>query len=459
MKKQMKFQHNLNIIMMFSDKMYLKKIITVLVLSFIVFGAKAQQMMTLNEVLKMALANNYAIQLAKNDAEIAKNSNYAGAAGMLPTVAATASQDNVVNNTAQKFLNGSENNKDAAKSNQLNAGVELGWTIFDGLKMFATKNKLNQLQDIGELRMRLQIEQNFSRIMRAYFDISQNKKLLNAYKQSVKISNERLQQANDKYAVGKVSKTEVLKAQVDLNTDKSAQMKQQNLLQNAKINLNQLLARDLMTDFEVEENILVNQELKLLELQSKAQSQNTNLLIVKKNFQISSFSIYEIKAERMPTVQLKTGYNFNRQASEAGFLQSSQTNGYHYGAALSLNVFNGFSTDRRLQNAKLNLKSTDFVLKDSLSKLDLAVQQNYNTYTLALQLLQFETENVTVAQTNFELANEQYKVGVITAIELRDAQQNYLLSQTRLTAAQFDAKIAETELLRLSADIFKVLTN
>ena len=235
--------------------------------------------------------------------------------------------------------------------------------------------------------------------------------------------------------------------------------KQQNLLQNAKINLNQLLARDLMTDFEVEENILVNQELKLLELQSKAQSQNTNLQIVKKNLQINSFVINEIKAERMPTVQLKTGYNFNKQASEAGFLQSSQTNGYHYGAALSLNVFNGFSTDRRLQNAKLNLKSTDFVLKDSLSKLDLAVQQNYNTYTLALQLLQFETENVTVAKTNFELANEQYKVGVITAIELRDAQQNYLLSQTRLTAAQFDAKIAETELLRLSADIFKVLTN
>lgn len=455
----MEFQHNLNIIMIFSDKMYSKKIATIIILSFLILGAKAQQILALNEALKIALANNYAIQLAKNDAEIAMNSNYTGAAGMLPTIAATASQDNVVNNTAQKFLNGTENNKDAAKSNQLNAGVELGWTIFDGLKMFATKNKLNQLQDIGELRMRLQIEQNFSRIMRAYFDISQNKKLLNAYQQSVKISNERLQQANDKYAVGKVSKTEVLKAKVDLNTDKSAQMKQQNLLQNAKINLNQLLARDLMTDFEVEENILVNQELKLLELQSKAQSQNTNLLIVKKNLQISSFSINEIKAERMPIIQIKTGYNFNRLASEAGFLQSSQTNGYHYGAALSLNVFNGFSTDRRLQNAKLNLKATDFVLKDSLSKLDLAVQQNYNTYTLALQLLQFETENVTVAKTNFELANEQYKVGVITAIELRDAQQNYLLSQTRLTAAQFDAKVAETELLRLSADIFKVLTN
>jgi outer membrane protein TolC len=78
---------------------------------------------------------------------------------------------------------------------------------------------------------------------------------------------------------------------------------------------------------------------------------------------------------------------------------------------------------------------------------------------MALQLVQFETENVTVAQSNFDLANEQYKVGVITALELRDAQQNLVLSQTRLSAAQYDAKVAETELLRLTAEIFKVVGN
>ncbi|MFY7733081.1 MAG: TolC family protein [Bacteroidia bacterium] len=444
---------------MLLNKLFSNKIVAVFIFSLVFIGAKAQQILTLNESLKLALANNYSIQLAKNEAEIAQNSNYAGAAGMLPTVAATASQDNVVNNTQQKFLNGTENNKDGAKSNQLNAGVELGWTIFDGLKMFATKNKLNQLQAIGELRMRAQIEQNFSRIIRAYFDIVQNKKQLNALQQSVTISTERLKLANDKLAVGKVSKTEVLKAQVDLNTDKSAMMKQQNLVQNAKANLNQLLARDLTIDFEVDDKIEINKDLKLADLQSKAQTQNTNLMITKKNYQVSAFTINEIRAERMPTVQLRTGYNYNRQTSEAGFLQSSQTNGYHYGAALSLNVFNGFSVDKRLQNARLSLKSTDFVLKDSLTKLDLAIQQNYNSYAMALQLLQFETENVTVAQSNFDLANEQYKVGVITALELRDAQQNLVLSQTRLSAAQYDAKVAETELLRLTAEILKVVSN
>jgi outer membrane protein TolC len=434
-----------------------KKIIGIVFISLIFLNARAQQILTLNEVLKLALENNFSIQVAKNEAEISKNNNYAGAAGMLPTIAASANQDNVVNNTQQKFLNGTENNRDDAKSNQLNTGVELGWTIFDGLKMFATKNKLNQLQEIGELKMKLQIEQIFSKVTRAYFEIVQHKKVLNALQQSVTISSERLKLTNDKFTLGKVSKVEVLKAQVDLNTDKSAYMKQLNSLQNAKINLNQLLARSLIVDFEVAENILINKDLKLAELQNKAKLQNTNLLIIKKNNQISSNTINEIKAERLPTLQFKTGYNFNKQSSEAGFLQSSQTNGFHYGAAINFNLFNGFNTDRRITNAMLNLKSTDITLKDSLQKLDLAVQQTFNNYSLALQLLAIEIENIDLAKNSFELVNEQYKVGLITAIELRDVQQKLLLSETQLSALQLDAKIAEIELQKLCAEITKMI--
>jgi outer membrane protein TolC len=275
--------------------------------------------------------------------------------------------------------------------------------------------------------------------------------------QSVTISSERLKLTNDKFTLGKVSKAEVLKAQVDLNTDKSAYMKQLNSLQNAKINLNQLLARSLIVDFEVAENILINKDLKLAELQNKAKLQNTNLLIIKKNNQISSNTINEIKAERLPTLQFKTGYNFNKQSSEAGFLQSSQTNGFHYGAAINFNLFNGFNTDRRITNAMLNLKSTDITLKDSLQKLDLAVQQTFNNYSLALQLLAIEIENIDLAKNSFELVNEQYKVGLITAIELRDVQQKLLLSETQLSALQLDAKIAEIELQKLCAEITKMI--
>ena len=428
-------------------------------LGLILFGlntVSAQQVLTLNDALKIALENNYAIQVAKNDAELTKNNNRIGAAGMLPIVTGTVNQDNQVIDTRQKFLSGAENNRDGAKSDNLNANIELGWTIFDGLKMFATKNKLEELQKIGELKMQQNIEQTFVRVTKAYYDVLLSKQQLKSTEDAVANSEQRLKLTTDKYNAGKSAKTEMLKAQVDLNTDKAALMRQTNNYQNAQTNLNQLLGRDLNIKFAVEEKIAEPKKYTLDELMNKVSGQNTSLTIAKKNQQISMLNVSEIKAERLPILQLKGGYNYVRQQSEAGFLQSSQNNGFHYGAGLSINIFNGFDVNKRMQNARLSLKSNELIYKDSLTRLQNQLQQSFNNYVLSTQLITFEKENVKVAQENFDIANEQFKVGVITSIELRDAQLNLLNNQIRLLNAQYDAQINETELLRLTGELVKL---
>ncbi len=435
---------------------YIKTALIILAFLVVSLSAAAQQVLTLNDALKMALENNYAIQVAKNEATLAQNNNRLGAAGMLPVVTGTVNQDNQVVNTQQKFLNGTENNKNGAKNNNLNANVELGWTIFDGLKMFAVKNRLEELQRIGELRMRANIEQTFVRVTKAYYDVLLAKQQLQSTTNAYANSKNRLDIANEKYRAGKSAKTELLKAQVDLNTDKALMMRQENALKNSKANLNQLLARDLNVNFEVSATNANSTAYKLDDLLTKLTTQNSNLLVAKKTQQISLLSAREIKAERMPTLQLKTGYNYTQQNSQAGFLQSAQTNGFHYGAGLSINLFNGFDVSKRLQNAKLMLKSNELIYKDSLTRLQNQVQQAYNNYMLSEQLVTFEKENVKVAQENFEVANEQYKVGVITSIELRDAQLNLLNSELRLFTAQYENKLNETELLRLTGDLVKL---
>ena len=389
---------------------YIKTALVILAFLVVSFNAAAQQVLTLNDALKMALENNYAIQVAKNEATLAQNNNRLGAAGMLPVVTGTVNQDNQVVNTQQKFLNGTENNKNGAKNNNLNANVELGWTIFDGLKMFAVKNRLEELQRIGELRMRANIEQTFVRVTKAYYDVLLAKQQLQSTTNAYANSKNRLDIANEKYRAGKSAKTELLKAQVDLNTDKALMMRQENALKNSKANLNQLLARDLNVNFEVSATNTNSTAYKLDDLLTKLTTQNSKLLVAKKT----------------------------------------------HGAGLSINLFNGFDVSKRLQNAKLMLKSNELIYKDSLTRLQNQVQQAYNNYMLSEQLVTFEKENVKVAQENFEVANEQYKVGVITSIELRDAQLNLLNSELRLFTAQYENKLNETELLRLTGDLVKL---
>jgi outer membrane protein TolC len=360
-----------------------------------------------------------------------------------------------VQDTKQKFLSGSENNRDGAKSNNLNAGVELGWTIFDGMKMFATKNRLKELQDIGELRMRSQIELTFSRVIKAYMDVVLAKQQQKLFTETVLRSQKRFEFADDKFRAGKSAKTELLQAQVDLNTDKANKIRQETILKNCKAILNQLLARDVNTEFDVNETVLQKSEIKLEDLQQKAVSQNVGLQIAKKNQKVNLLSIKEVQAERMPSIQLKSGYNFNRSQSEAGFLQSSQSIGFHYGAGLSINLFNGYDVNRRLINNRLSFRSSELMYKDSLSKVQSAIIQAWNNYQGSLQLLSFEKQNIQVAEENYSIAEEQYKVGVITSIELRNAQINLINSKTRLLGVQYEAKLNETELLRLSGELLK----
>ena len=432
------------------------KLFTVFVfLSILIINVHAQHTISLDDALKMALENNYAIKIAKNDAATSKNNNRMGAAGMLPSVFGSAGQDNQIQDTKQKFLSGSENNKDGAKSSNLNAGVELGWTIFDGMKMFATRNRLKELQDIGELKMRSQIELTFSKVIKAYMDVVLAKQQLALYTETLLRSQKRYEFAEEKFKAGKSPKTELLQAQVDLNTDRSSKIRQETILKNSKALLNQLLAIEVNTEFDVNEIIQLKTEIKLEDIQQKAVSQNVGLQIVKKNQNISLLNIKEVQAERMPSLQIKSGYNFSRSQSEAGFLQSSQSLGFHYGAGLSINLFNGYDVNRRLINNRLAFRSSEWIYKDSLGKVQSAVAQTWNNYQGSLQLLTFEKQNIQVAEENYSIAEEQYKLGVITSIELRSAQINLINSKTRLLSVQNEAKMSETELLRLSGELLK----
>ncbi|MBO9634993.1 MAG: TolC family protein, partial [Chitinophagaceae bacterium] len=89
-----------------------------------------------------ALKNNYDIRMSRNDsASYALDNDYAYAA-FLPKLNATASK--VWNNNAQKqeLQNGSKPSASGIRSNNLQASVNLQWTLFDGLKMFVTRDKL-----------------------------------------------------------------------------------------------------------------------------------------------------------------------------------------------------------------------------------------------------------------------------------------------------------------------------
>lgn len=420
---------------------------------FCIAKMDAQEILNIEDAVKIALENNYEIKIASNDLKIDETNVAVGNAGMLPKVTAIVVDNNGIQNSSQTRQDGTINKLDKAKNNSLNYGVGLDWTIFDGFKMFAKLDQLKELQKLGEAQLKLTIITKISDVNSTYFDLVQQQQQLAALDTTLVISNQRLTLAQNRFTIGKASKLEVLNAQVDLNTDLTTFLRQKELYANTKILLNQILARDSKTDFKVVYEITVDKNLLLPELSALAAKQNPQLEAQIINKRVSELQLKQIKAARYPTVKVTTGYNFAETQSSLGFTTQSSSRGLNYGFNASLNLFDGFSQNRNEKIAQIQIENSKIAIEQQSLVLNSQLATSYQTYLTNIQLIDLEEKNEAIAKQNLSITLDKFHIGTITTLEFRTAQLNYVNAKVRYSNAQFQAKLSEIALKELAGNL------
>ena len=418
-----------------------------------VLQSYAQETLTLEEAVKIALENNYDIKLSKNNLKIDETNVAIGNAGMLPKVTALALDNNTHQNLSQTRTDGIVNSLDNAKNSNWNYGVSLDWTIFDGFKMFAKLDQLKALQKLGETELKQAILSKISAIHSTYFSLAEQQQQLAALDSTIVISNQRLNLAKNRYSIGKASKLEVLNAEVDLNTDTSTLLKEKELYTNTKILLNQILARKSAIDFKVSDEISVNNNLVLPELWDLASKQNPQLELLIVNKQISELQLKQIKGNRYPTVKVNTGYSFAETRSQLGFTSQTSANGLNYGISASLNLFDGWAQNRNEKIAKIDIDNTKIAIEQQKQNLDSQLATVFQTYSTSLLLMELEEKNEAIAKQNLDITFDKFKIGTINTLEFRTAQLNYVNAKARHNNVKFQAKLSEINLKELAGNL------
>ncbi|UOK42707.1 MULTISPECIES: TolC family protein [Flavobacterium] len=419
----------------------------------VTFNSYAQEVLTVEEAVQIALKNNYDIKLASNDLEVSKEGYSIANAGMLPRIDGTFSQNNNIQNTKQTQATGEVRELNDAKNNNMTYGVNLGWTVFDGLKMFARYDQLQTLEKQGEVQLKSTILTKVSDVMTTYYDLVKQQQLIKALDTTIVISKQRLKLADNRFSIGKASKLEVLNAQVDLNQDLSNLLLLKQFFQISKVNLNALLARDSATDFKVVEEVVIDENLQLKELQDLVEKQNPQLQLALINKRVAELDLKQVRAERYPTVRLNSGYNFNKSESSLGFVSQSSSNGFNYGVAATLNIFNGFLQTKNEKIAKLQVDNSSLLIEQERQTISSELYSTYQTYLTNVELVRLEEHNEEIAKKNLEITLEKFKLGSIPTIEFRNAQENYINVKARNTSAKFQAKISEVMLNEIAGNI------
>lgn len=417
--------------------------------------ARAQEKLALNDAIALALKNNYAITISRNEAEIEKNNYSYGNAGFLPQVNLLASGNLANNDTRQHYASGLEVNKSGVGSNAVNSGVALTWTLFDGMKMFVTYQRLKELSDMGELQAKVNIENTVAAVISSYFNIVKEEQLIRAVDSAIVIYEERVRIAEMKLNIGSGSKLDVLQAKVDLNAQKSAQLKEKALLVSAKAALNQLLAREADTDFEVSDSLSVSYKPQYDEIKKTVEKRNTSLLLAEKNISVYDLSLKETRSLRYPRLAMNLNYNFSRSENQAGFVLLNQNLGLNAGFTASWTIFNGFNTNRQVKNAALSLLNAQLGYSQANMQVSTGLLNAFTGFQNALALLKLEEDNYGIAQENVNVALESFRIGKTSSLELKEAQKSFEDAQARLVTARYSAKLAETELMRLAGMLVK----
>lgn len=415
--------------------------------------SNAQEVLTVEEAVKIALENNYQIKTAKNDLRMDETAVTPGQAGMLPQVTASIVDNNSVQNLSQTRVDGTEVERDNAKNSNLSYGVALEWTIFDGLRMFANYEQLKETEKLGEAELKQAILGKVGDVMTTYYDLVQQQQQLSALDSTLLISEQRVELAQNRFTIGKASKLEVLNAQVDLNTDKTQMQRQQELHKNTKILLNEQLARDLKIDFKVIPEIFVDQQLNLEELENQVVEENPQLQAEKISKRLSELQLKQIKASRYPSIYVTTGYNIGNSTSELGFSTRSQSNGFNYGFGASLNLFDGFNQNRNEKIGKIALENAEIAIAEQEQSLTSMVNSTYQTYLTNISLMELEEKNESIAKENLDITVEKYRIGIIPTIEFHTAQLNYINAKVRNSNAKYQAKVSEIILKQLAGNL------
>ena len=417
----------------------------------------AQNVITPEKAIALALENNYGIKLANTNIEVAKNNASILNSGYLPTVTGNAGAVYNLDNTEAEFADGRITTLNGAESSRYNASIDLNYVLFDGMGRAYNYKQLKETQQLTELQARETIEITILQLFTVYYSVAELIENTNVIKKTLNITKDRLIRAQYQFEYGQSTKLALLNAEVDINNDSINVMNSEQQLNNSKRDLNLVLGNTLLDGFNIDTAIAFDNLYDKDELLEKAKSNNVNLLQINKSIDINALGVNSEKSAFLPTIGLVGSYGWNKNNNNgAAFVAGFVNTGLSGGLNLSWNLFDGGTSITRVKNAKINLEANTIQREEQLVTLERDFNNIWDDYQNRLKIYRLQEENIKTAQNNFDRTEEKFKLGQVNSIEFRQAQLNLLNAELSKNRAKYLAKLAELQLLQLSGDLLNV---
>lgn len=436
---------------------------TLIAFLFIVSSTLAQDSLSLKAAIEIGLKNNYKIQIAGKNIEIAEQNNNWLEAGALPSISANSSYG----------LNWSENNNPTSfiigtsQSTNLSYGADLNWVLFNGFKVKISKDKLQYLQEQSQGNAAVVVENTIQSIILGYFNALLQQEKLSVIYELVKVSSDRFNYVKQKNDLGVASTFDLLQVKNAMLTDSTNFLMQELALNNALRNLNMLMAIDVEKKFVLSDILSHEKQLVSIDgLKSRMLSNNQTL----KNQYINKAILQKdkglMRANMFPVLSFNAGGNqtingfkgTSRFSNEEINTSGNESFSYYANFTLSFNLFNGHKTHRAFNNLRIQEEIAAITSTEMELTLTNELISTVELYKARVKILDITNESLKSAELNLQIAKDKYQTGSISSFEFRDIQMAYLNSAATKLESVYNAISSNTDIVRLTGGIIEEFT-
>lgn len=433
-------------------------------------SVKGQNVLTVEDVIRITIEKNFDVELARNNTQIAKNNNNiglvgggqstggtvsGGTTGMLPQISVAAgSPQNPLGigktTSTLRYSNPSLNvNGQTLNTVSYSPSIVVTWYFFDGLKMFATKRKLNRAEELSNLQYRVTVENTLLTALTTYYQMISTEQFMKSLRNSLALGEAQKNLAVEKLKVGVGSNVDVLQTQIDYNAIEVQIIQQQNLLNDQRVNLNLILKQAPDTEFTVPDTIIVQTIPDYETALVNTDKNNNPILVGRKTIDIDLLALKEFKANAYPKIGITGNYTVSQFSADIGLQRLNRNYGYNYGFIFSWTILNNLTTRTAVRNQnvlvasdQVRLQASELTEKSSLYKAYLSFQNNTKIMAVASQ-------SVGLANQNLFIAAQRFKQGLSNYIEYRTVQQTYIDAQYQYSQAAYNTRLSELNFLKV----------
>ena len=422
-------------------------VFTIILLS-ISLTLSQNEVLSLEDCIKIALENNSQLRISKYLKRSAEHDELASYSGILPTIDLSGYYSEYERGETYYIQSTKIPTPLPGESGQnYSFDLSLNQNVFDGGIWW---NRIKQAKSDNQAQLYSYINQRNSiieTVQQRYYELLKEKKLLYVYKLAIDRSKSQLVKTEKMFELGSAAKVDVFRARVNLGTDSIAYLTQRNTVILSKHNLNIAIGRNpgeeiiISEQFELDEN--------LVDLDSLIELANRNNPdLIKTNYDVKS-AVYNKKmayGQLFPKIGLFV--NYSRRVPDFSVLYDDFDREYTftYGIGIRFNLFRGFQDYVDIQKSKLNEKYYQETQIETKRNLESSVRQFYDNYKSLLEIIEINQGNLEASREEYRLAEERYKLGAGTALELREAQVNLTRAEQTLVAAQYNARITQARL-------------